>query len=488
MPSKQESRRRRSRSHEDATARLIGIVRRLAGIAAGQGSGKKRGRRRHSSRKVEPESRAVEQAAPIGREKLSGRGLSVAAFGGLAFLYLGWNIVADTRAFRLALSEPELAIEWNASESLALELLAERNLASPEGRLDDARVWAERALVANPLDSRAISVLGQIAEKKGDHERADRMMRLAGERTWRDNSTQSWLFDRHVRRGEFSDALPHIDAVLRTNLDLQSQLLPVLASFTVKPPAFKALTDFLETAPPWRTWFLSELSARLADRARLVELFNALKVSAQPPTKDELQAYINRLVNDGSFDIAYETWRETLPASMRGNISVPYNKDFEAAVDRMPFNWVVTQVAGADIQVVPSPDGGTARVLRVEFSGARVNFANVRQVVLLPPGDYIFLGKVKTERLAGPRGLWWNILCAGKPPQSLAHTELAIGTAPWTDFSINFTVPATGCTGQVLQLELPARIPSEHLLEGQVWYQQLRILSSRDGTKAPKTN
>jgi hypothetical protein len=90
--------------------------------------------------------------------------------------------------------------------------------------------------------------------------------------------------------------------------------------------------------------------------------------------------------------------------------------------------------------------------------------------------------------LAGPRGLWWNILCAGKPPQSTAHTELAIGTAPWTNFSINFTVPSSGCRAQILQLELPARIPSERLLEGQVWYQQLRILSSQDGASIPKVN
>jgi len=458
-------------------------------MATGKGSGfKKRGGRRHNSRSGQHESRAVEQEAPVVRQQLSRIGLIVVACIGVFFLYLGWNIVADTRAFRLALSEPELAIEWNKREALALDLLAERDLASPDGKLDDARGWAERALVANPLDARAISLLGQIAEKNGDHERADRLMRLAGDRTWHDNSTQSWLFDRHVRRGEFSQALPHIDAVLRSNLDLQNQLFPVVASFTVKPPAFSALTEFLETSPPWRTWFLSELSARLANRARLIELFNALKSSARPPTNEELQAYINRLVNDGSFDIAYQTWRETLPAATRANVSVPYNKDFVLAVDRMPFNWVFTQVAGADIQIVPSPDGGKTRVLRVEFSGARLNFANVRQVVLLPPGEYVFLGKVKTERLAGPRGLWWNILCAGNSPQSIARTELAIGTAPWTDFSINFTVPSAGCKAQILQLELPARIPSERLLEGQVWYQQLQILSSQDGAKIPKTN
>jgi hypothetical protein len=46
---------------------------------------------------------------------------------------------------------------------------------------------------------------------------------------------------------------------------------------------------------------------------------------------------------------------------------------------------------------------------------------------------------------------------------------------PWTDFAVKFQVPATGCEAQWLQLELPARIESELRIEGQVWYQNLRV-------------
>jgi hypothetical protein len=50
---------------------------------------------------------------------------------------------------------------------------------------------------------------------------------------------------------------------------------------------------------------------------------------------------------------------------------------------------------------------------------------------------------------------------------------------PWTDFTVKFQVPATDCEAQWLQLELPARIDAELRVEGQVWYQDLRITPSQ---------
>src|SRR5260370_3307182 len=95
--------------------------------------------------------------------------------------------------------------------------------------------------------------------------------------------------------------------------------------------------------------------------------------------------------------------------------------------------------------------------------------------MLLRAGDYKCTGGVKSEDLRTSRGLWWRIFCADKPVDTLAHTELVSGTAPWTDFTVTFQVPAADCRAQWLQLELPARIESEKKIEGEVWYQNLRI-------------
>jgi hypothetical protein len=164
-----------------------------------------------------------------------------------------------------------------------------------------------------------------------------------------------------------------------------------------------------------------------------------------------------------------------LPPALQPTGQFPYNGNFEIPADGLPFNWIINPVLGADVKVVPSEDG-KGRVLRAQFSGARVQFSNVKQLMLLAPGHYRLAGQVKSDDLRTTRGLWWRLSCVnGSAEKSLAQTDLVSGTHPWSDFQVDFEVPAAGCAFQWLRLELPARIASEHQIEGQVWYRDLRI-------------
>jgi hypothetical protein len=386
-------------------------------------------------------------------------------------LWVSWRIVAQTAALSLARSHPDAALGFVADQPVALTQRAEQELAEPNGNLDSAREWAQDALRSSPLNFRALTLLGLIAERKGDQKSAEALMRVAGTLTWRDQTTDAWLLNREAGRGDYASALPYADAMLR--MDFRPDLFPVLASFTVDPRAFEALTAFLATAPPWRSWFLSELSARLANKTRLVQLYAALNDSENPPTKNELRPYLMRLIQDENFELAYQTWHATLLPGQRADEAHPFNRDFEFPVDGLPFNWSLEAVPGADIRVVSSDD--KKRALSVEFSGARVRFANVKQLMLLPAGAYSFSGKMKTAELRTVRGLWWRIFCANASANTLANTELVSGTMPWTDFAVKFKVPATDCGALWLQLELPARNEPEMTIEGQVWYQDLRV-------------
>src|SRR5262249_51706508 len=166
-----------------------------------------------------------------------------------------------------------------ADQPVARTRRAQQELIEPDGNLDSAREWAQRALLSSPLNARAFALLGLIAERKGDQKSADALMRIAATRTWRVQTTDEWLLNNEAHRGDYAHALPYADALLRISYNFQPELFPVLASFTVDPRAFEALTAFLATAPPWRPWFLSELSARLANKTRLVQLYAALNDS-----------------------------------------------------------------------------------------------------------------------------------------------------------------------------------------------------------------
>lgn len=484
MPTAAPWRRRRKESQSDILLRLAALLRVLIGRDRGRNfSSWDKSRRHHAdSQRRSPGHRHVKARDWFVRKDISVARLCVVGISVLVVMWIGWRIIAEAAAWNLAASAPDTARSWNSDEPAALDQLAQQLLADPDGDLNEAQSLAQRALRSDPLDERALSLLGRIAERKGDAQSADVLMRMAGARTWRDSTTQAWLYNRNFSRKDYGQALQHLDAIMRiAPQDVRVRIFPALAAFTVDPHAFAALTDFLVAAPPWRGWFLMSLSIALANQSRLTELYSALKDSSNPPTTSELIPYLNRLIKDHDFAQAYQIWQGTLPPSQRTNEKYPYNRDFEAPADGMPFNWILKSVPGADIQVVPSSGGSRTRVLRVQFSGARVSFANVSQLMLLPPGSYSFTGKVKADDLHTSRGLWWRIYCAETPQDSLGQTDLVSGAMPWTDFSIDFVVPDKGCVAQKLQLELAARIASERQIEGEAWYQYLRITPKGGG-------
>ena len=102
-------------------------------------------------------------------------------------------------------------------EPVALDELAQRQLTSTSGELSSVEDLARRALLSDPLDSRALSLLGFVAERKGDLARAEALMSLAAARSWRNPAPHVWLFAQAIRRGKFEEALVQADGLLRVH-------------------------------------------------------------------------------------------------------------------------------------------------------------------------------------------------------------------------------------------------------------------------------
>ena len=65
----------------------------------------------------------------------------------------------------------------------------------------------------------------------------------------------------------------------------------------------------------------------------------------------------------------------------------PYNGNFEAPLDGMPFNWAFDVISGAEIQITEAPDRGNSHAMRVQFSGARARLGDVGQLLMLSAGQ-----------------------------------------------------------------------------------------------------
>lgn len=405
-------------------------------------------------------------------------------------LFLAWEIVTKTMAVVYETADPERALKWDPRHATALLELAQRlgifELAGKipaQAHLEQARDLAERALRFDPLAPRALTYLGRIAEREGNARQAVALMELAGERALRDAIAQAWLVNHALSRGDFAGALPPLDAILRTQPEALDQALPLLAAFISDPRAAAPLVRLMGTDPPWRAQFLNAVASRIVDRAALGRFYADLQAGPHPPSQQELQPYLDRLVKDGLFKEAYAAWVETLPPGRRADPATLYNGAFQYPLSGSEFDWKVVQSLGADVEVAGGA-AAEARTLRIEFSGARVDFRNVNHLLALPPGTYRLTGEVEAEALQTERGLWWRVFCAGRPDLSLGQTELVAASMPWHAFTLSFAVPANVCQAQVLQLELPARVALEEVIAGVVSYRNLAIVALQTGVEA----
>jgi hypothetical protein len=471
---------RRARS-SGAGARVLALIREFIAESTAPATARARRSRNAAERRRSYEHQRGKSNTGDGRTveiEVSRSALALAVILAAALLFIAWCIVADTAADHRAVAKTKTNLVAVSAAAALLDQAALRQvkLENKEADLRAADTAVQKALRLDPLDTRALALLALVAERRNEPKRADAFMGLAAQRTWSDPMVQSWTFLRDLQRRDFAGAMTHADALLRTLPALRSWVFPKFVVMVANPPALRTLAAMLVTAPPWRRGFLTELCARIANTDQLTELYADLHQSSQPPSVEELGPYLVRLIVDDRYRDAYHSWVAMAAPKSGGDLNaLPYDGDFSIKPSGLPFEWVLASVPGARIEIVPTPAGGMGHALRVEFSGARVNFQNVFQMLLLPPGDYHLSGLVRAQDLQTSRGLWWRILCAEPPKTTLAHTVLVSATTDWTRFGIDFRVPRNGCEAQWLLLELPARTDAEQQIAGEIWYRDLRI-------------
>jgi hypothetical protein len=392
-----------------------------------------------------------------------------------------WLVLSRTLVAYLARTAPEAALWLRPGDPEALLNLAERQVdaadgsAGPRDGTDRARAWAETALAADPINARALRILGQLAHAAGEDERAAGYLRRAARHSIQESAAVSWLLQDSYEKKDYASALYFADTLLRTRTRALPQVLPVLGRMAESPDAAGELHKLLAGNPPWRRAFLSGLPRAVSDARTPLKVLLALKETANPPDLADIRGYVGLLIEHKFYELAYYTWLQFLPREHLAGAGFPFNGSFELSPSGLPFDWQIDAGAGATVDLAPRPDVAGGHALRIELGPGRVELGGVTQMLLLAPGSYRFAGKYRGE-VAGPRGLVWRIACAGGAGAPLGQSPMAIGAAPqWKDVAFSFTVPDAGCRAQQLRLVLDARMPSEQLVSGTLWYDELTV-------------
>jgi hypothetical protein len=275
---------------------------------------------------------------------------------------------------------------------------------------------------------------------------------------------------------DYGAALRYADVLLRTRPQFIGQAMPVLGRIAESQDGSQKLKNLLATNPPWRGQFLASLPGVITDARTPLDLLLSLKDTPAPPTAADCRAYIDFLISHGFYDLAYYTWLQFLPAEQLSHAGRLFNGRFESEPSGAPFDWRFTQGNGAATKIAARPDHGGDHALYMQFGPGRAEFPGVSELVMLPPGSYKLEGQYKMD-LTSPRGLKWRVTCA-KQTAPLAESPLFKGRIPdWTGFGLAFSVPATNCPAQTVQLVSGARSASEQFMFGSAWYDDLAIVS-----------
>lgn len=383
----------------------------------------------------------------------------------VASVAAGYRIVAHTVADSLAGSDPERALRWLPQHPGALLTLAERELAAGD---DAAAAASARALLrAAPLEGRALRILGEIAVRAGDRDRADALYQQAAILSPRDVRTRTWLIRRDVTAGDFGAALPQMDRLIRVSPPHRASVVPLMAELAQLPAFADVLVPMLAANPPWRGAFLQELqSGRHPQGADRIAL--ALAQSGGLNADERLRR-IDNLIAQNAWGKAYAYWASELPA---GTPLPPiYNGDFAHAPTQQGFDWRVRHVPGVQVAFVRAPVGN-GLMAHVEFRRRPVPEAGLEQALLLAPGDYRFSARMRADALQSQRGLEWVIHCAGGPV--VARSEGIDGGFPWRTVTMDLTIPPD-CAGQWLKLRNRVPSGSGQFIAGELWIDDVAI-------------
>jgi hypothetical protein len=437
-------------------------------------------------------------------------------------VFLAWQVIVHSWAHYLAEPAPSVALMLNSRQPDALRVAAERKLEEiltaarssyaeadrdrlpafsdrrivgvpdestlsdlPPGFVLSAKDAAEvedllrRSIAAAPLNARAFSLLGRVADLKQDEAQARTYYRQAARLSRHEVSAAIWLLNHAIKDNSVDEVLSYADLLQRVRPSIVAPIAPILARVAESEDGRQKLITLLagDPPPPWRSAFLRSLPQHVIDPRTPMDVVFKLKGAGVLVDADDLRPYLDLLLRNGLADLAYQTWLQFLSDQQLSTLGRLNNAGFERPPSGLPFDWVIRAGTNANAEILPHPEHPERKVLIVDFRGGRAQFqAGVRQWVVLPPGAYRLAGAVEGD-LRGRRGLKWRILCqeAGRTLQ-LAESEMLIGKfAEGRSFSFDFTVPNSDCAAQIVQLDLDARSSSEQLVLGELIFDDLRL-------------
>jgi len=390
------------------------------------------------------------------RHRVAGRGGIIVARIVLG-IGLAWLSLAVTADQVLGRRSPDTAVQLGTGGAAARAALANREV-QPGGataRLADARDLAVRALAREPVSVPAVRALGTAAALGGDLTRANRLFGYAEQLSRRDLTTQLWLIEEQVRRGDVRGALVHYDRALRTSRPARSILFPVLATAASDPDITASLSRIMARRVAWGPDFLAVMAETPdASPDALGRLLIAARLRPDMPGEMvPLGAALARLIAAGHYEQGYAAYRRAVGARAPEPVR---DGGFEAAGVLPPFDWSLADETDLSASREPKQDGSGLELVLRATDGRSGDLA--RQLLLLAPGTYR-LG-VTASGAASDSVIRAAVVVACAGAGGGERLRLPLSATSRARLHGDFTIPA-GCRAQWLTITAPSGLGAD---------------------------
>ena len=268
-------------------------------------------------------------------------------------------------------------------------------------------------------------------------------------------------------------SLPGAEIIFRRAPDFFAYASVYLASAAHDQEGRLLLVQKLASNPKWRRDFFDRLPSLIKETSTGLQILSGLKDGGYPIAIAELIPYLDALIAVNRADTAYNLWLSTLPKEQLDSLGLLANPGFETDPDGSQFDWRILPGSNAVAEferLQPKKE----RILHIRFEGGRVHFPEVRQVLVLRPGSYQLIGKLK-GKMRAKRGLRWQLRCAAPPYTQFGQTDMFVAQSEqWLPFALHAAIPAnTKCPGQLLHLFHYSGSPYGETISGEVSFASL---------------
>ena len=399
---------------------------------------------------------------------------------GLAAAFVVWRVVAINISELLVQGdEPNAATQallWDASRADALYLEALRSAKENSGQ---SSTLLKSAVRSNPADGPSYAAIARIHEAGGDLKTAENAIETAVRMAPQRVDVQYEAAGFWMRRGDIPRAMKHLNVVLTYGGSLRRELFPDLLKLAEDPATREATFSGILLQPLvwWADFFTYAAgNATHIDTRRALSAMQASGPNPMPPAS--LRAYLERLQKEGLWIDAYITWLNSLRKDQLNAIGNLFNGDFETEISNKGFDWIITPSSQAVVETASTHGANGSKALRVLFRGPRIQFQNLRQHLMLDPGNYLLRGRVRPDHLEATKGVRWSIYCHSQPTP-LASSETFRGSDHWTHFSVLVEIPRQDCAVQTIRLELAGRSALDFEAKGAIWFDDLSLTRQR---------